>query len=471
MIGPVQMMQTARRAGVAVLVAVALAAQGAGTEEPFPRLRLFPGLREEPPKRFWLAAGELALIEVIPWAYDRYVREEGYASISWKTVSDNFHAGLTLAGDTDKFTTDQLGHPVHGALYYNAARSNGFSFFESTLFAAAGAYAWQMVFERDAHSLNDFVTTSLNGPTIGEPFHRLALMVRDDGARGAERVARELGSALLDPAMAFTRLVTGELWAVRENPANRFPERLRIYVDAGFQHVGHRTQPNENQGLFQTDIAYGDPWVRPERLPFDHFELSVDVSAPSSAWLTRIAVRGLVWGPEVARTAGASHLLATLLSFDYVNNDPRVFGMQAARFGLLSRWPVAKTTELRTEALVFGAPLASLSTGHLQESNIAIGRKYGWGPAGGVEGGFRVLQKGVEVLRGDYTLTCVRGTSSLARNSTIHDVRVEARIPLIGEFGLGGSWVWQRRLTTFDDYPTAIVTSPAWTAYATWIAK
>jgi hypothetical protein len=271
--------------------------------------------------------------------------------------------------------------------------------------------------------------------------------------------------------MAFTRLVTGELWAVRENPANRFPARLHVYVDAGFQHVGHRTQPNENQGLFQTDIVYGDPWVRPERLPFDHFEFAVDLSAPSSAWLTRIAVRGLVWGPEIARTPTTSHLLATFLSFDYVNNDPRVFGMQAVRTGLVSRWRVARTTELRTEALVFAAPLASLSTGHPEESNVAIGRKFGWGPAGGVETAFRVQRGDIEILRGDYTLTWARGTSSLARNSTIHNVRIEARVPLVGEFGLGGSWVWQRRLTTFDDYPTATVTSPAWTAFATWIAK
>ena len=81
---------------------------------------------------------------------------------------------------------------MHGAFYYNAARSNGLSFGESIPFAIVGAYAWQLVFERDAHSFNDFSTTSMNGPTIGEPFHRLALMVRDDRTRGTERILREL---------------------------------------------------------------------------------------------------------------------------------------------------------------------------------------------------------------------------------------------------------------------------------------
>jgi hypothetical protein len=410
-------------------------------------------------------------MEVLPWLNNRYVHDEGYARISWETVADNFRAGLTLGEDHDKFSTDQLGHPVHGAMYYNAARSNGFSFWESIPFAVVGAYAWQTVFEQNAHSLNDFVTTSMNGPTIGEPFHRLALMVRDNRARGAERVLRELGSALLDPATAFTRLVTGEIGAVAENPEGRFPARLKLYVDAGFQHVGHRTQSNENQGLLQTEVVYGDPWSRPERLPFDHFEFAVDVSAPSSAWLTRIAVRGLVWGPEIAQTPSSSHLLATFLSFDYVNNDPRVFGMQAAKFGVLSHWRVSKATWLRTEALLVGSPLTSLFTGHSSESTIEIGRRYGWGPAAGLTAGFRVERNGMEYLRGDYALTWVHGTNSLSRNSTIHGVRVEGRIPVVGEFGLGGSWVWQRRLSTYDDFPTEAVTSPSWTAFVTWIAR
>ena len=483
MIRPAEMMQTARHLAAVALVATALTAPGARADERS-GFRLFPEVAAPPPpkpggapqipapkKRLWLAAAEFVLMEVVPWVNNRYINDQPYAYISRETVADNFHAGLTLGDDHDKFTTDQLGHPVHGALYYNAARSNGFSFWESIPFAIAGAYTWQMVFEQNAHSLNDFVTTSMNGPTIGEPFHRLALMVRDDRSRGAERVLRELGSALLDPAMAFTRLVTGDLAAIRENPENRFPARLKIYIDAGFQHIGHRTQPNENQGLLQTEVAYGDPWVRPERLPFDNFEFAVDVSTPSSAWLTRIAVRGLVWGPEIAHTPASSHLLATFLSFDYVNNDPRVFGMQAAKFGLISSWTVAPTTRLRTEALIVGAPLASLFTGHPNESTVEIGRKYGWGPAAGLAAGFRVERNGIEYLRGDYTLTWVEGTNSLSRNSTIHGVRVEGRVPLVGEFGLGGSWVWQRRLSSYDEFRTETVTSPAWTAFVTWIAK
>src|SRR5204862_1679458 len=34
-------------------------------------------------KRFWRAAGELMLAQVIPWAYNYYVRDAEFAHISW----------------------------------------------------------------------------------------------------------------------------------------------------------------------------------------------------------------------------------------------------------------------------------------------------------------------------------------------------------------------------------------------------
>src|SRR5215510_5041216 len=49
-----------------------------------------PVSEKEPPpvapvarKRFWTAAGELVLLEVGPWAFDRYVLEKDYAYISF----------------------------------------------------------------------------------------------------------------------------------------------------------------------------------------------------------------------------------------------------------------------------------------------------------------------------------------------------------------------------------------------------
>ncbi|MFI5180758.1 MAG: DUF3943 domain-containing protein [Thermoanaerobaculia bacterium] len=428
-----------------------------------------PAKSSAKPKRRWaLAVGELAALEVIPWANDRYLQNQDYAYISWQTVAANLRAGLTLE-DMDKFTTDQLGHPIHGGLYFNAARTNGFTFWESIGFSAVGAYVWQMAMERDAHSLNDFVTTTMGGPTIGEPMFRLSRMIYDNEARGTERVLREIAGAFVNPTAGFTRLFTGEMWRVEKNPEDRFPSLFVLFFDGGYRHIGHNRIPDQDQGLVSVALRYGDPFLpEGDPKPFDFFELSLDLSSPSSAWLTRIQIRGLAAGWGVGRSATSEHLLGVLFEFDYFNNEPRQFGLQAIKAGLLSRFDLGKEVDLRTEALLVGAPLASLYAGHGEASAILVGRSFGWGPAAGIDATARLRRHDIDLLTLNYTLYWVHATSGIARNSTLQAVTTEARFPFGRHFALGGGWSLSQRLSTFDAFPTDRVTSPTWRAFASW---
>lgn len=45
------------------------------------------------PKRFLPAAGELILLEIGPWAFNRYVTKEDFAYISWETELSRIPAG------------------------------------------------------------------------------------------------------------------------------------------------------------------------------------------------------------------------------------------------------------------------------------------------------------------------------------------------------------------------------------------
>jgi hypothetical protein len=465
--------------------AVTLLAGPARAEEsaPAPSFHLFgpppgPGtaetgspVRPKPKRRWGLALGELAAFTVIPWAYDRYVQNEEYAHISWKTVADNFRNGLDLS-DPDKFTTDQLGHPIHGGLYYNTARTNGFGFWESTAFAAVGAYVWQMFMERDAHSLNDFVTSTMGGPTIGEPMFRLSRMILDNEARGAERVFREIAGALVNPTSAITRLATGEMWKTSENPDDRFPSLFVVTLDGGYRHVGSGGLPDQDQGLFSFTIRYGDPFRHPDDLkPFDAFELSGDLNSPASALLSRVGVRGLVAAWDVGRSAKAEHLIGILFAFDYVNSAPRQFGIQAFEFGLLSRFGLGKGTDLRTQALLVAAPLASLNAGHAVENQDWYHRAFGWGPAAGLDVAARIRREEIDLFTLAYRLDWVHTTSGLARNSTLQAITAEARLPLARHVAVGGGWGRSQRLSTYDLFPTERVTSTTFRAFASWIFR
>ena len=79
-----------------------------------------------------------ALLLWAVWTYNRFIREGGENPVfrvgfnSWR---ENLETGWTW--DDNSFSTNQIAHPYHGNLYYNAARSNGYSYWQSIPFAFA----------------------------------------------------------------------------------------------------------------------------------------------------------------------------------------------------------------------------------------------------------------------------------------------------------------------------------------------
>ena len=481
MIRPVQMMQKARRAAAAALAAASLAAHGARAEDAPPRFRLFPEASEAPPakppggrpapKRFWLAAAEVGILEFLPWAQDRFVNDEDYAHISVESIRRNLDTGFKF--DNDKFTTNQIGHAVAGGLYFNAARTNGFSFWESAPFVLAGSAFWEFFGETQGPSFNDLVNTTLGGMTLGEASYRLSQALLDDRARGGARVAREALAGLVNPTQLLTRLFTGQAWAVGAGRgADVEPSRLVTELDAGGRHFVSSDATNPDQALFSANIRYGDPFERAVSRPFDYFDLGVDLSAPSFALLTRVEIRGLLggWDLDPGATAGR-HVVGVFIDFDYTTNDARVFSSQTFRFGLLSMRPLGKGVELRAEALGAVAPLAAVQNDHPEASSGLVGRTYDYGPGAAVFTAVRLRRRELDLLTLTYSVFWTHTSNGVARNTSIQSFASEARIPVAGALSAGGSWSWGKRVATYDEYDTARVETTEWRAFLSWMFR
>ena len=470
MILGVEMMQTARRASAAALLAAALAAPGAHAEDaPSPApFRLFPEPKE---KRFWLAAAEIGILEFLPYAQDRFINDEDYAHISIESIRRNLDAGFSF--DNDKFTTNQLGHTIAGGLAFNAPRSNGFSFWESAPFVLASSYLWEVIGETQGPSLNDLVNTTLGGITMGEASYRLSQMVLDDRARGGARVAREALAGLVNPTQLLTRVFTGEAWAVHSEHGEYVePSRFVAEVDAGWRHYVSSRRANPDQALFSATVRYGDPFDRAVSRPFDFFDLGVDMSYPSSAWLTRVEIRGLLGGWDLdPGSTGGRHVLGAFMDFDYTSNDSRIFSSQSFRFGLLSLRPLGGGVELRGEALGALVPLAALQNDHPEASSGLVGRTYDYGPGAAVFTAVRFRRKELDLATLTYSVFWVHTSDGIARNSTIQSFRAETRIPVAGPFVVGGSWSWGSRISTYDEYDTFHTEATQWRAFVSWIFR
>lgn len=88
-------------------------------------------------KAFWRTAAEVAGFNVGLWAFDRYVLNGHYAYISWNTIKENFRHGFDW--DNDHLNTNMFAHPYNGSLFYNAARSNGYTSGNRNSLPSAGA--------------------------------------------------------------------------------------------------------------------------------------------------------------------------------------------------------------------------------------------------------------------------------------------------------------------------------------------
>lgn len=139
--------------------------------------RLYPG--EHPRRKHYVRASleVFALVAAgtaLYWADANTNAEDWDLTWDWESWRKKLITGEGLAFDTNRFDTNAVTHPVAGALYYLAARTNTLSIPASLLFAIAGSTLWEFVGEfKEKVSINDMIVTPFAGMAIGEVFAQL----------------------------------------------------------------------------------------------------------------------------------------------------------------------------------------------------------------------------------------------------------------------------------------------------------
>ena len=199
--------------------------------------------------RPWRAVVQAAGMNVGVWAFDRFVMNEDFARISAKSIRHNFEHGFVW--DNDQFSTNLFSHPYHGNLYFNSARSNGLSFWESFPYAVGGSLMWEFLGETEPPAINDLLATSIGGTALGEVTHRLSQLVLDDSKRGFARFGREFLALLINPMQGLNRIIDGDMWKVR-NRFHRYHDYESIPVNF-LMSVGSRYLASDNH-LFKGEL-------------------------------------------------------------------------------------------------------------------------------------------------------------------------------------------------------------------------
>jgi hypothetical protein len=444
-------------------ILLSLAAQPAIAADPAPAVSTSPvsstadsqGYVPEP-RHFFRALGETVIIGWSPWIFSHYIKDYEYADISMDSVRRNFSNPPWW--DADGFHTNMWGHPFQGSMYYNAARENGFSFWESAPFVALGDFGWEYLMETEPPAYNDMSNTFFGGMSRGEMTHRLSLTIRDNRAHGWEKFWRELGAGFVNPVGFLDRMVFGDMWKDAPNPPDRFPSKLFVMLDGGYQN-SRKSAQTPDSGFFNFDLRYNDPHDTYVKKPFDYFDMESTFATGDGPLLPWITYRGLLGAVHLKDEERVDHLLAPALTFNYFNNGPASFGGSGLDFMLFSRWKIPHEFDIRTEVGAQAYIAAGIQTDYATDNVSATGRNYDFGSGGGPKIDFRLRRNRVDWLRATVVAGWFGTHHGLSSQNRIFLVNTEARYPVTQDLYAGVGWSLQDRQTLYDTLPSVTRTN------------
>jgi len=417
----------------------------------------------ESEKHFAIGVGEVAILEFIPWALAKWFRTwedpaDNWANVSSKTWWSNLQNGFEYDGDN--FLTNNFSHPYHGALFFNAGRTNGYDFWESSAFSLAGSAVWEFFGETFRPSFNDWIYTGVGGANLGEIFYRLSSMVTDNRASGSERVWSEIWGSLLNPVRGFNRAISGEMGQNFDNPEWSRPDDFLIAFDGGTRSIDKDGDKNytskEVEGLFTLNLAYGNRFKA--RKPFDFFGFEFAI-ASNKPHFTTMNSTGYLFGWELEKN---KHHLDVSLDFNF--NDlikEEVSGTDTVYKGFLfgstqifphlsSIFPIGEKTNIVTRFGINGIMIGSTPNDFYVDVE---GRTNDFGPGVGTRL-YAAIQNGIW----NYVSILYYGawiwTQSQPDNSKhhIHFLILEAQYPITKYFSIGFSTGVYWRNSYYDSY-------------------
>lgn len=399
-------------------------------------------------EHFEVAGPQLLALQVIPWYFNRHVADDQTADLSFHSWHRNIQLGFEW--DPNSFRTNMVDHPFHGNAFYNAARSNGYDFWESSSFAYTGSFIWEFFGENNRPAINDWAMTSIGGLTIGEALHRTAKMVRDNRATGARRTFLELAGFLIDPVGGFSRAVRGEMSRVGPNPPDRIPAFSHTFGMIGYRSSSKGRIPEAGGGsAFGTVIfQYGNP-SEDFQQPFDAFQLYLQFNTQEKVPIGQFQIAGVLYGSELYHSTDALHVFTIDQIFDYVNNQTYEVGGQSFGFTLRSRWNTSQTMSVRTVL----QPTANVMTGIVSEYFERLDRDYDFGSGFGFRASISLNKSGLDLLRVGYLGALSHTLSGAAGNQAVHFVRATAQVPIRLPFGVGAEYILHLRDGYFRDFP------------------
>lgn len=413
------------------------------------KLREIPDRELNKKYPLWIPIAEVVGLNAGLGAFNAYVSKSHYALISFKTVATNLEIGAVW--DHDHFITNYFAHPYHGNLYFNAARSNGYSFWESVPFSFGGSLMWELFMENEPPSVNDLINTTVSGYMLGELLYRSSSLIIDESTTGWSRVSREFFAGLLDPMRAFNRILTGKISRVTKKQAYE-KEPVYLEVSAGPNRVLDGT--TFFTGTINTAInfrmIYGTAFRERDVRPFDFFRIESQFNISEDTTQSPI---GMVtaYGTLAGKNLNSKDqkLFAGLFQqYDFFDNSVYKVGGISFGAGLLSRFPMSVKnssilTSLHLNIMPLGAANSVYSAYGEKEYNFSSGLNLNFESFLNFDWGLMGLNYKI------YWLHTVIGAPS---DEFVGILRPRLEVGLFNHLNIGTEFLFYHREGFYEDY-------------------
>jgi Domain of unknown function (DUF3943) len=394
-----------------------------------------------------VAAAETAAVNVLIWMVG-YLTGGQQAFISLETINENFNHWFEW--DPNHFRTNFFAHPYHGSLYFNAGRTNGLNYWQSGLCSLGGSFMWETVMERHYPSINDIIMTTTGGMFLGEALFRYSALIRDDNARGFNRVWRETVSLVLNPVGTLNRLFFGNEVSTPSG-ISQAKAPLSGIITLGGQARGQNADLESSKTGPSADflLVYGTPFTGGQaRQPFDYFPIEFTLRFQDKTYLT-IYGYSLLAGKELEAKSGQNHLLGLFQNYDYINTEAIELGGSSLCAGLVSRFELSQTTRLiitpQLGWMILGVSNNEYVVEDLRDYN------YGTGLTAKFDGVLDFQKYGNLLLRwAHYSIYALEGAKGTDR---LNIFTGEYRIPVWKQVELGLQYQHYRRNSDYRDFP------------------
>lgn len=398
-------------------------------------------------KNYLLPAIEIAGLNLGVWSFNKYVTSEGWSAISWNSIKENFKNGFEW--DVDGYLTNQFLHPYHGSNYYNAARSNGLSFWESAPYAFGGSLMWEYFMEIEPPSYNDIVNTPVTGIILGEISFRVSDLIIDESTTGFERILREFSSSLINPMKGFNRLIRGDMW---KGGTQKKTQKFNVNISFGAHNVFFSRKINNSRtyAALRADLDYGNQFnVQNHKKPFDYFTLRTEINLTSDDNIVGIFASGVIWDSSIKLFNTSKNIIGIYKEVDIHINTVYKLSATSISGQIINTVPISSNITLQN----YLGLSAILMGGTNSLYSIEYGKDYNIGPGASGKVGFKVSFKDFGEFYTNYKRYWIHTLSGAESEEFVGLFNIGLNYDLYSKTSLGLDFLFYERYGEYKNFP------------------